>query len=180
MSEKQLSAPELALLADLGQLLEKHGAEPFKKLAESLADPEFAARLSAILSNLAIAVPQRPAPRRPISSRTVRDRINAQLRNADAERVALLGPLAEDLASGEALPRLKDVSEFALTAGIAAPRAKSRGEAIVSIMRALVAMPTDEVERVLPVIKSPQKIDRRTLEGWNRIIERSRSETHDH
>lgn len=180
MSDKQLSAPELALLADLGQLLKKHGPEPFRMLAESLADPEFATHLSAILSDLAAAAPQQPAGRKPSSSRTTRDRIIAQLRNADTRHAALLAPIAEALAAGEALPRLKDVTEFALTTGLPVPRAKSRGDAILSVMRALVAMPTDELERILPGIRLPSRETQRSLEGWNRIIERSRAETHGH
>jgi hypothetical protein len=177
MTGGRLSEPELALLADLGKLLKKHGTEPFRNLAESLADPEFAGRLSVVLAELSKAAPQRQAAQRSTSSRTIKERIDTLLRSADAAHAELLTPVAESLATGETLPRLRDVTDIALAAGVPASRAKSRGDAIVALMRALIAMPTEELEKVLPTLQAPSR-GQRSLEGWNRIIERSRAETH--
>jgi hypothetical protein len=115
-----------------------------------------------------------PTDRRSGSSR---ERISAQLRNLDPGRSALLTPIVDQLAAGEALPRLKDVAEFALTVGLPVPRAKSRGDAVVNLLRMLKSMPIDELEKVIPDIQTQGDRGSRSLEGWNRIIERSRAET---
>lgn len=178
MSHEQFPEPELALLLDLGKLLKRYGPEVFKSLAEALADPEWSSRLSIILGTVATTRSQQPPVRKPRPKRALSDRVGAQLRNADAAHAALLEPIAERWITGESLPRLKDVAEFALTVGIPAPSTRSRGDAIVDVVRALAGMPTDELENVLPALELSAGRSQRSLEGWNRIIERSRASTH--
>lgn len=178
MSDKQLSERELALLIDLSRLLKKHGSDVFDSLAATLADPEFSGRLSMILDTVSTNAPRRQATGRPRPRRSASDRISIQLRNADAEHTALLRPIVDSLIAGESLPRLKDVAEFALTVGLPAPRGKARADAVVDVVRALVAMPTDELEKVLPALMVSTDRGERSLEGWNRIIERSRAATY--
>lgn len=177
MSDDQFSERELALLLDLTRLLKKHGPQAFKSLAASLADPEWSTRLSEILGAVAATAPQQSAARGSIRGRSASERVSAQLRNAAPARLALLTPMVDKLVAGEALPRLKDVTEFAMTVGLPAPRAKSRGDAIVDVVRALVAMPTDEFEKLFPEMEAWTGRGQRSLGGWSRIIERSRAET---
>lgn len=180
MSDHQLSESELALLGDLTRLLRKHGPETFKSLAASLADPEWPARLAAILSTVADAAPQQRANKRPTTARSTSEKVAAQLQHIDQKRLTLLRPVADNLVNGETLPRLKDVAEFASAAGFPAVRAKSRGDAVVALVRNMIAMPIDELERLVQGMSVSTSQDQRSLEGWNRIIERSRAETTGH
>ncbi len=177
MSDDQLSERELALLGDLARLIQKYGPGTFKSLAASLADPEWSARLAAILDAVAEAAPQQRTTRGSTRSRSTSDRVSAQLQHLDTERFTLLRPIAEKLVTGEFLPRLKDVAEFASIAGFPALRAKSRGDAIVALVRNMATMPLDELNKLVQEIGVSTGQDQRSLAGWNRIIERSRAET---
>ena len=177
MSDEQLSEREMALILDLSRLLKKYGPEVFDSLAEALSDPEWPDRLSRILRAVSSTAPQRQQVRESRRSRSTADRVETQLRNADADHVALLRPIAESLITAEILPHLRDVTELALTIGLPAPRARSRGEAIVDLVRVLLAMPMDELEKVVPAIMASADRGQRSLEGWSRIIERSRAAT---
>jgi hypothetical protein len=179
MSDNQLSEREIALILDLARLLKKHGSATFKSLADSLADPAWSARLSEILSAVAATAPEQQPMGQSRKSRSTSERIAAQLNRADPSRSALLSPRADKLVSGEALPSLKDVAEFASIVGLPVPRTKSRGDAVVALVRAMIEMPINELEKVVREIDVSVGQDRRSLQGWNRIIERSRAETTD-
>jgi len=177
MSKDDLSERDLALLSDLVRLLRKHGPEAFKSLAASLADPEWSGHTATILNVVAEATPQPRISNRPASNRSTFERVNVQLQRLDAERLALLTPIAEKLAAGELLPRMKDIAEFASIAGFPPLRAKSRSDAIVALARNMAAMPAEQLERLVQELAASAGEDQRSLEGWNRIIERSRAET---
>ena len=177
MSKDELSERDLALLSDLIRLLRKHGPDAFKSLAASLADPGWSDRMAAILNAVAEATPQRQITNRPTRSRSTLERVNAQLQRLDPERLTLLRPIAERLAAGELLPRMKDVAEFTSIAGFPALRTKSRSDAIVALVRNMATMPADQLERLAQELSASAGEDQRSLEGWNRIIERSRAET---
>lgn len=177
MSKDELSERDLALLGDLIRLLRKHGPEAFRSLAASLSDPEWSDRLAAILNAVAEATPQRRITNRPARSRSTLERVNSQLQHLDQEQLTLLRPIAERLVAGELLPRMKDVAEFTSIAGFPALRTKSRGDAIVALVRNMTAMPADQLERLAQELAASAGEDQRSLEGWNRVIERSRAET---
>lgn len=177
MTNHQPSERDLALLLDVTRLLKKYGPETFESLAASLSSSDWPTHMSAILIAVAAASPRQPATGRVNKSRSTSERISAQLRNVDPERSALLTPVVDRLVTGEALPRLKDVAEFALSAGLPVPRARSRGDAVVEILRALKLMPIDELEKIIPNIQAQTSKGERSLGGWSRIIERSRAET---
>jgi hypothetical protein len=177
MSKDELSERDLALLGDLIRLLRKHGPEAFKSLAASLGDAGWSDRMAAILTAVAEATPQRRITSRPTRSRSTFERVNAQLQHLDPERLTLLRPIAERLVAGEWLPRMKDVAEFTAIAGFPALRTKSRSDAIVALVRNMAAMPADQLERLAQELGASVGEDQRSLEGWNRIIERSRAET---
>jgi hypothetical protein len=177
MANRQLSEKEIALLLDIIRLLKKHGPEAFESLATYLSTSDWSDDASAILQAVAAIQPHQSVTEESKRSRSISERITAQLRNVDPARRALLEPVVGRLARGEALPRLKDVAEFALTAGLPIPNAKSRGDAVISLLRTLKAMPVDELEKIVPDLQGQASKGTRSLKGWNRIIERSRAET---
>jgi hypothetical protein len=179
MSKDQLSESEVALLLDLARLLKKHGPETFTSLASSLADSGWSADMAVLLESVARSAPKQRAAGEPRRSRSTSEKVSTQLERADESHLSLLRPIADKLLAGEALPRLKDVVEFAATTGISVSQARSRGDAIVTLVRAMVVMPMGELEGLVREIGISVSPGQRSLGGWNQIIERSRAATTD-
>ena len=81
---------EFDLLVDLSKLLKKYGPEVFDQLAKQLSAPEFAERLTKLLSGAARIMPAVPATRpssrpKPPSQKEVRSSLVA-LGDTDPER----------------------------------------------------------------------------------------------
>jgi hypothetical protein len=177
MSGKIRREEELALLTDLARLVTKYGPGVFQDLAESLEDPKFVERIRVVLLTVAANSPddtERGRARRPS-----RDRLagaEARLAEVDSPAAAALRSLVEAVSAGEPLPRLKDVKAFAMQHGLPVPGSNSRREAVARLVNVVLALPPEEVAALTPELESLVRSDDRSLEGWLRIIKRSRDE----
>jgi hypothetical protein len=170
---------ELALLIDVARLLEKYGQATFKRLADSLDDPEFTATVRRLVGATANTL---PAPRG-----RARDRASAERRRLIrlAERVSevgghtagapLLGFIQAVIDDETRLPRLKEIRSFAERNGLAAPTSTSRRNALAQVLDQLVSLPGETVEPLAAELYESARVDDRSLEGWSRIIEKSRA-----
>ena len=165
---------EFDLLVDLSKLLKKYGPEVFDQLAKQLSAPEFAERLTKLLSGAARIMPAVPATRpssrpKPPSQKEVRSSLVA-LGDTDPERGALLVRLYDELMAKTVLPTTQDLRSFAARAGIGSLEIRSRPQAVVTLLEDLRGRPLEELTTLVADLNTATGQDDRSLENWTRII----------
>lgn len=178
MSQESHDDAQMALVVDLARLLKKHGSETFETLARNLRNPQLALQLGEVLSTIAAAAPK-TAHAKSGSSRGSADRLDRLAQNlarTDTEAELAVRTLVESWLRGEPLPRLRDLKAFAERNGLAIPTSRSRRDAAADVLSDLLSMHQSDVGRFLQDLVVPARPDDRSLEGWSRIIERSRAE----
>jgi hypothetical protein len=161
---------EFDLLADIAKLLRRHGPEAFEALAKSLSSPEWAARLVAILNASAKVARDvgtnggHQAHRRELRSSLV------ELETNDPARSATLLKVYDALMSKSILPMLRDVHSFALEQGFPPLKASTRPKAVEELLRAMMSIPYEQVQRIISSMPVTSVRDDRSLEGWTRLI----------
>jgi hypothetical protein len=175
---EEFGPAEAALLSDLGSLLQQHGVSTFKSLAAILADAQLADALAAILEALAAAGTNAgPSASRPARKRPDRlSRAAAQLDEMDESSKLALGPIVESALSGDPTFSLRDLQAFADRARLRRPAARSRRDALADVVLGLLRLSVEERSRLLPDLQDSLGSRERSLEGWDRIIERSRAQ----
>ena len=169
---------EIELLSDLANLLKKHGRETFESLAAMLAEPDFAHQLSDVLAAIAAAAPPGRTGTQ-VRRKEVPDRLGrvaTRLAKIGGETEAALRPFVEAMQSGAALPAMKDIKGFAQRNNLPTPASKSRRDALASLVTSLINLPLQDLRELIPELEISLGASERSLEGWSRIIERSRAE----
>jgi hypothetical protein len=162
------------LLVDLSRLLKKYGPEVFDQLSEQLSAPDFAARLSGLLSGAArvaraVRETRSASPRKPTSQREFRSSL-VTLGETDPEKGAILVRLYDELIAKTLLPTRQDLQNFAARTGLAPLEIRSRPQAVVAILEGLRGRPLEELTALVADLSRAAGQDDRSLENWTRII----------
>lgn len=166
--------PEFALLAELAKLVKKYGPGTFEALARDFSSPEFAARLTALLTTTArgareAGIRPGPASERRHAPKDLRPSL-IELGTTEVEKSELLVTFYDGLRTKSLLPTMRDIRAFASDVGLLPPTASSREKAIAPLVRALLPLSLDELKKKLSGITMAPDVDDRSLEGWSKII----------
>jgi hypothetical protein len=139
------------LVADLARLVVRYPAEDWEHLADWLADDERREQLRQLLGELATASrarSQRSSTAGANRTKRLREAI-ARLRQTDPARADEIERLWEKLRSRELLPTMPSVRAFAASIGVKGLESAKREGAVLELLQHLVAMPSEQVERLM-------------------------------
>lgn len=160
-------------MADLAKLLKKYGPERFELLATMISSPDFINKFSAVLRTSARVYRTRANPTRVSLVAEI-----LRLRESDSKKYELLISFENKLRTGRILPTLKRMKSFAVTNGLTEIHAKSRSSAIQQLIRSMLSLSADQLEKV--VSRAVESSDSSGgLNEWSEIITKkmSRSRT---
>ncbi len=170
MSERN----DIDLLADIVRLLVKHGPQPFEDLAQRLRDGRLLNDLVALLDASAQAGRR---SKRPLGSKRTavpgKIGINEILKRCETEnpeKADALRQVHAELVAGTLLPTLREIRHFAEDSGLPAVTAKSRGKAILPLVRAMVPMSLERITALMARASRLEQKEGRSLEGWTDVI----------
>ncbi len=164
---------QLDLLVDLARLLKKHGPDAFEKLASDLSSPQFSEQLVHLLTAGANAARTALQTKAVFPSESESRNLRASLvglGDSVPEESAILVRLYDDLMAQHALPTLKEIREFARTRGLLLYKARTRTQAVESLVEAIRDRPIEEMREIAAAIQPSGREDDRSLENWTRII----------
>jgi len=166
-----------ALLADLAQLIKKHGPTAFSDLASLLRDPAKVDDLTAILEAGSFAGRNaKTRKKKPVREGRRTGPISllhllSETRSTDPAKAELLTRFYEDLSLKRVLPSLRDLRKFASDNGLIGAAADSREKAIGPLVRDLRGRSVEQVREIIGrAIVTEGTKDDRSLERWTDII----------
>lgn len=168
-----------ALLADLAQLLRKHGRGAFESLARDLSDPQFSAALADVLRASADAAPADRAQSRRKTVRTDRlEHLRIDLDHYAGDDATVLVTVVDEVLAGYAHLSLRDIKQLADRVGILLPKSlKSRRDALARLIRQSLEGPAAIRTEVAHELAAMSHGGEGSLEAWSQIIEQSRRDS---
>ena len=164
-----IQADDLKLLAELGGIVNKYGADSFTRLASLLRNPEFADDMATALERVAETIPRRSSRKNPRESDRIGIGILNELRRIDPSKHAAVAEFREQLLSGAILKTMADLRRFAASYDLDIGNASSRKAAIVPLLRSISERETKEILGLVDNA-SESRSDDRSLEKWRELI----------
>ena len=158
------------MIADLARLAVRYSPDDWEQLIKCLEDRRQRTRLSRLLQELAAtshARPKRSAGRRNASQAQQLREVLAKARDEDPARAEMFEDMWTKLRRRELLPTLAAVRAFAEAAGLKELGANRREQAIVELVRQLVAMPSEDLEQMM---HQTVVVDRQLGEEYERWV----------
>ena len=161
---------EFDLLADIAKLIKKHGPDAFERLAGLTSSPEFAERLTTVLTASAtVAKASRPKGTPKISARDFRASL-VKLSDTEPEKSQIITKFFDDLVAKSVLPTSEHIKRFSADIGTELSASKTRNEAIIALTQSLLPLPLEQLAEKFGLFTSTTGKDDRSLEGWSNII----------
>ena len=164
---------DIEMLAELGRLVKRYGADSLFRIAQLIRDPDQAAELATALEYIAHrAPPSKPArkSRSPQHNRVGISVLN-ELSMTDPQKHSILAAIRHQLITNSILPGMKDIRHFALTHGLTIGTASSRNAAITPLLRSLSKLQTSTLNSIHNDLIAHVPNDR-SLERWREVIVR--------
>lgn len=161
------------MIADLARLAVRYSPDDWEQLTKCLEDRRARTQLGRLLQELAAtshARSKRSGGRRSASQTQQLREVLAKAHDEDPARAEMLEDMWTKLRRRELLPTLAAVRAFAEAAGLKELGANRREQAIVELIRQLVAMPSEDLEQMM---RQTVVVDRRLgeeYERWVRLI----------
>lgn len=167
-------AQNAELLADIARLLKKHGPDAFADLAHQMKDGQLQETLVSVLDSSAKSGRRfgvKAAGKRVATKRPGKPLFLVKLEQDDPQKAAVINEIYRQLLAKTMLPSLRDIQLFAESNGLPPVTAKSRIQAVSSLLQDMASEPTARIEKLRSAIKENEN---RSLDGWAEVILRNR------
>ena len=168
-----LSDKELALLADLLKVLNKHGAGAFKSLTESLRAPDFGESLASVVEQISLVDRSSRRQKSKLSAAERRARFRRSLvefRASLPEKGQAVLALYDALENRITRPSLKTLKAFLDDNDLPGATASSRDTVVRQFITSCKELPAEEVERYLTAFGEQGEKDGGVLQQWGDMI----------
>lgn len=167
-------AQNAELLVDIARLLKKHGPEAFADLAHQMKEGQLQETLVSVLDSSAKSGRRfgvKAASKRAAKKRPGNPPFLVKLEQDDPQKAAIINEIHRRLVEKTILPLLRDIRLFAESNGLRPVTAKSRHQAVSSLLRGMASEPIERIEKLNSLIKENEN---RSLGGWTEVILRNR------
>lgn len=164
---------EIKLLIDLAKLLDKHGIEPFERLADSLDSPETIQIWVDLLRKTSQTAQEigfertRKEKKQPLHS------LKSKLENIkpeDPEKYEALIRFYNALQSKTVLPTLREIRYFAEDGSLPSIKANTREKAISPLIKSMIPLDINEINSLTESLRFSQSATFNDIAGWSDII----------
>jgi len=168
-------AQNAELLVDIARLLKKHGPDAFESLAHQMKGGQLQETLVSVLDSSAQSgrrLGVKAASKRIAKKRPAKAPFLVKLQQDDPQKAAIINEIHRRLVAKTILPSLRDIQLFAESNGLRPVTAKSRNQAVSSLLRDMASEPMERLDKLNSKIKENEN---RSLGGWAEVILRNRA-----
>lgn len=168
-------AENAELLVDIARLLKKHGPKAFEDLAHQMKDGQLQETLVSVLDSSARSGRRLgvKAANKHVTKKNPNEMpFLVKLEQNDPQKAAIIKQIYRQLVAKTILPSLRDIQLFAESNGLRPVTAKSRNQAVSSLLRDMASEPMERLDKLNSQIKENEN---RSLDGWAEVILRNRA-----